>query len=319
MSGIAEQIMNRLNALEGQNVAVRVKQLEDTISEMNRINNATTAEVQHLRDLLNTMGQPRDNKRRMVESKHMMPEKFGTEKNPSWRSWRREVVEFVQNHDDALAKALLATETGPNPVLTTDLPVLNPFDDSQLRALLANRCVKGSAAGNLVDNFANSTGLELWRNLSGYFNPLVEFRKVEQTMSVMNPGRAKDLTRLGEMIPAWENLYEENKRRTGDMIPDTWKTGTLYRMMPQSLENELIKDHFKWDTYEKLKAHVYLMIHSRTTGHSPMLHNLEDEPSGALNEEMEVHDEDGEIYLLGRSSDGKQTIRRKGKRKGPRW
>ena len=149
-----------------------------------------------------------------------------------------------------------------------------PFDDSQLRALLANRCVNGSTAGDLVDNFANSTGLELWRNLSGYFNPLVEFRKVEQTMSVMNPGRAKDLTRLGEMIPAWENLYEENKRRIGDMIPDTWKIGTLYRMMPQSLEHELIKDHFIWDTYEKLKAHVYLMIHSRTAGHSPMLHNL---------------------------------------------
>ena len=155
--------MNRLNALEGQNVAVRVKQLEDTISEMNRINNATVAEVQNLRDRLNAMGQPRDNKRRMVESKHMMPEKFGTEKNPSWRSWRREVVEFVQNHDGALAKALLATETGPNPVLTTDLPVLNVdlFDDSQLRALLANRCVKGTTAGDLVDNFANSTGLEL--------------------------------------------------------------------------------------------------------------------------------------------------------------
>lgn len=50
------------------------------------------------------VGQDRD--RRLLEAKHLMPDRFGTEKGSPWKTWKREVIEFVQYKMPELALAI---------------------------------------------------------------------------------------------------------------------------------------------------------------------------------------------------------------------
>ena len=174
----------------------------------------------------------------LLESKHMDPGRFGDNKGSTWKVWKREVVEYVQYKMPDLAIAMEKIASTNVPIAHADVDALqvDRRHDSQLRSFLANKCTKGTTAGDLVDNQIGETGLEVWRVLSSYFDPMVEHRKLEKVLNIMSPGKATTLERLGEMIPAWENSYEDAKRRTGEAIPETWRSGILYKMMPRSLQ-----------------------------------------------------------------------------------
>ena len=88
-------------------------------------------------------------------------------------------------------------------------------------------------------------------------------------------------------------------------------------MMPRSLEEEFMKEHYKYRTYEELRAQVYLVIHTRSNGHAPMLQHfegaadLDEDPEGPI-----LEDEDGQLYRLERAPNGQFRRRPKGKGKG---
>ena len=140
----------------------------------------------------------------LLESKHMDPGRFGDNKGSTWKVWKREVVEYVQYKMPDLAIAMEKIASTNVPIAHADVDALqvDRRHDSQLRSFLANKCTKGTTAGDLVDNQIGETGLEVWRVLSSYFDPMVEHRKLEKVLNIMNPGKATTLERLGEMIPA---------------------------------------------------------------------------------------------------------------------
>ena len=239
MESVGEQILARLSHLEtiagnqqtengridslltgfattSNNMAIVQATLQaDMVTAANRFN-ALDARIIALEGQRSGGAQGR--RRQMIEPKHMLPDKFRTEKGPSWKAWRREILEYVEYSSAPLATAMEATQTKTTPITSGDLATLgvDPTEDHEMRNLLVNRCGKGSTAGDLVDSKSGTLGLELWRVLAAHFDPLVENRKLEQTMGVMNPGRAANLQKLGEMIPNWENLFEEKRRRHGD-------------------------------------------------------------------------------------------------------
>ena len=162
-----------------------------------------------------------------------------------------------------------------------------------------------------------SFGIELWRSLGEFFDPLVENRKLENTMDVMNPSRAPDgkvgLGKLGSMIATWEHLYAEHRREYGDTFPEAFRSAILYRMMPASLEAELLTEHYKYKAYDELRNQIFLIMHTRTSGHAPMMNNVEEEAS---QEHIVINEDDGEVFLLQRQPDGSFQRKPKGNGKG---
>ena len=263
-----------------------------------------------------------DHRNDLVDRKDLLPERWNGK--GIWKVWTQEMREYVGCWNRELGDAMKTAETCKTTITPEMYTGANiTYDqDRQLRSFISGRVVKGTTSGEIVEQGVahNLPGLEVWRRMSEHFAPLLENRKVEAAMTVMNPGRASSLHALAEKLPAWENNFEELQQRYNESLPASYKIGILYKMMPTDLENELMKDQFKYTTYESLRSAVLMIIHQRSKGAAPMIHNCQEAEPAGHNEDCgpEFEEEDGMLYRLERNAQGKWEKKRvtKGKGKG---
>ena len=119
--------------------------------------------------------------------------------------------------------------------------------------------------------------VELWRSFCEVFDLMVENRKLENAIVVMDPSKASLQSKLGPMIITWENRYAEHRRKYGDTFPKSSRPAILYKMLPAALESELMKEHYKYKTYDELRLQAFLIIHNHTNGASHMVNLFEND------------------------------------------
>lgn len=95
-----------------------------------------------------------DKKKRMVDIKSMLPDKLGTTSGPGWKSWRKEMLEYVAYFRPRMSMAMPRAERHKRAVEYADHVEFGVThdDDHETRVLLVNRCSKGSPAGDISEN-----------------------------------------------------------------------------------------------------------------------------------------------------------------------
>ena len=313
MSMTAEEVFARFAAYDQVLADLRGSQ-EQLVNQNARLAAAheqTHRELQGLR----AAGPPVDGNRRagLIDIKSMIPGKFGSKSplGPEWRDWSYEARNFVTRADPRLKEILASVETRKTPITEAEVRndlLVDDGVDTELRQFLINR-TEGDAR-QLVRGSDTAPGVEIWRLLANNYDPLAAPRVLNESRAVMAPPRANKIEDLSAAIQAWENLERRVVTRTGEKMPADMRMSVLLQICPPDLERELLPQQHLFPAYDALKNHIIGIVHSRTSGAAPMLHNLED-PAHAEDEHI-IEGEDGELYRLERKEGRTRLVRSTG-------
>eukprot|EP00971_Amphidinium_carterae_P310185 6163751-Amphidinium_carterae.1 len=88
--------------------------------------------------------------------------------------------------------------------------------------------------------------------------------------SILNPGRASNITALRSALEKWEEQvrsYERKKDDTGaeeknqpQKIPDSIKMATFKSLCPPTMEQHLKLNHAKLKSYDELRIEVPMLL-----------------------------------------------------------
>ena len=250
------------------------------------------------------------NEFRLIDPKTMAPEKFGSSPEPTWLDWSENTRSYIEIMDQEIANALKAVENRPpeSPVLQEEFDSLLLVDShvAQLRRYLKLR-TQGNAKTIVKAAQADKLNvLEQWRRLSWEYDPIGLGTELLELQELMSPERlrAKTTAGISAAIESWENLERRHRDRQGILLPDKLRISVLFKLVPASLADEILKQTTKWSSYTQLKEHLHSIQFLRTKGPAPMsCSNLEEEPQGPSpepSEEDTFTNEDGDLFEVGK-------------------
>lgn len=253
---------------------------------------------------------------RLIDPKTMAPEKFGHSPEPTWLDWSENTRSYIEIMDQEIANALKEVENRPpeSPVLQEEFDSFLLADShvAQLRRYLKLR-TQGNAKTIVKAAQADKLNvLEQWRRLSWEYDPIGLGTELLELQELMSPERlrAKTTAGISAAIESWENLERRHRDRQGILLPDKLRISVLFKLIPASLADEILKQTTKCSSYTQLKEHLHSIQFLRTKGPAPMsCSNLEEEPQGPLpepSEEDTFTNEDGDLLRL-EKRDGKRV------------
>ena len=303
----SEEARSRLEALEAHVIQITAA-LTASQAEHTRVH----AELQRTQQLAATPA-PR-NEFRLIDPKTMAPEKIGQSSEPSWLDWSENTRAYIEVMDADLANALKQVENREAPISQDEIngTSLNDSHCAQLRRYLklrtegiAKTIVKSAQAGQ-------AHVLEQWRRLSWEYDPIGLGTELIELQELTSPERlrAKTTAGIGAAIERWEELERRHRDRQGIQLPDKIRISVLFKLIPSSLADEILKQTTKWASYTQLKEHLHSVQFLRTKGPAPMnCSNLEEEsqePIPETSEEETFTNEDGDLLRL-EKRDGKRV------------
>ena len=238
---------------------------------------------------------------RLSEGKESISRYDGQSKGQGFREWAFDVRDLLEQYDSRLSTAMDQVESSITPIGDHDLANMNvhEVEDKAMRRVLARYC--GGLAKTFVRSRAEVGGLELWRQMSQYFDPMTDARAMADGGLLTQPPVAKDWEALGRQITAWEAQCRQYESRTdrSQHLPETFKMQAIWTMVPEKDKNLLFAVRRQCTTVVQLKKHLLEMVQERSSGHAPMLiGNVEGNQEHADGEEKELVDpETGEMTL----------------------
>ena len=302
----ADEARTRFEALEAH-----VTQITAAIATSQAEHVRVHAELQRTQQLAATSG-PK-NEFRLIDPKTMAPEKFGQSSEPSWLDWSENTRSYIEIMDQDVANALKAVENREQPVLQDEFDSFLLADShvAQLRRYLKLR-TQGNAKTMVKAAQADKLNvLEQWRRLSWEYDPIGLGTELIELQELMSPERlrAKTIANISAAIENWENLERRHRDRQGIQLPDKLRISVLFKLVPSSLAEEILRQTTKWSSYTQLKEHLHSLQFLRTKGPAPMsCSNLEEESLGTPepSEEGTFTNEDGDLLRL-EKRDGKRV------------
>ena len=76
-------------------------------------------------------------------------------------------------------------------------------------------------------------------------------------------------------IESWEAMERRHRERQGIELPEKVRINILFKLVPEKLAEDILKQTTKWNTYTALRDHLRPSQHLRTNGTAPVTHNLE--------------------------------------------
>ena len=302
----SEEAVARFAALEAH-VAQITAALTASQAEHTRVHN----ELQRTQQMA-SHSTPK-NEFRLIDPKTMAPEKFGQSPEPTWLDWSENTRSYIENMDQEVANALKAVENREAPVLQAEFDsfLLADSHTAQLRRYLKLR-TQGNAKTIIKAAQADKLNvLEQWRRLSWEYDPIGLGTELIELQDLMSPERlrAKSLAGISAAIESWENLERRHRDRQGIILPDKIRISVLFKLVPSSLADEILKQTTKWSSYTQLKEHLHSIQFLRTKGPAPM---------NCANLEEESPEEDSEASLPDTFTNEEGDLLRLEKRDGKR-
>ncbi len=206
-----------------------------------------------------------------LAAKELAPEAFGPQaglplgdKLSKWREWSYKMRNWIGAIVDPKIKMTMKkVENMKNTIEKHDL-INHGVDaewDAHLHAALTNKTI--GEAHVLVQSLEDETGLEIWRQLAGLYDPDAPGRNLAEARKLMNFGRCQKLQELRAHIQQYEMMVTQRYLKTGTKLDDDLMVSGLLAMCPTDLEKELEAQQHLFPSYEKLKGHIHNVIVQR--------------------------------------------------------
>ena len=112
-------------------------------------------------------------------------------------------------------------------------------------------------SNKIVRNAGSDAGLEAWRRLHNEYDPTSAIRRVTILGLVQNPPKCERIENLGPALEDWpskKRQYEESTDQRGNSckISDDSLMAAMYKLMPSSLEQQVMFHSSDYDSFEDL-------------------------------------------------------------------
>ena len=135
-------------------------------------------------------------------------------------------------------------------------------------------------SNKIVRNAGSDAGLEAWRRLHNEYDPTSAMRRVTILGLVQNPPKCEKIENLGSALEDWlakKRQYEEftDQRGRPCCISDDSLMAAMYKLMPTSLEQQVMFHSDEYDSFEDL--------YDRLVAYASTKHSLKmtDKPVGS--------------------------------------
>ena len=264
-----------------------------------------------------------EQRRNMADFKQMNPEKFaGPRGTVPFRQRGQDVKDLASRYSANLHDAMAKTEYLAEHITMERIRALgvDVEEDRQLRSTI--RAFTQGEARNFVSTEINkgTTGLEVWRVLVSLYDPNNDNTRMDESTFVLNPGKAKTMSEVTNIMSKWEDVLDHRARTLGRApLDDDLKRSVLLSILPDAESRELKNQRILYKTFEALRIRALEMVHERSTGRAPMLFSVEEKND----DDQDEWQQDGKWLFKIEARDGRKeriwkqnTFQRKGKGKG---
>ncbi|CAK0857259.1 unnamed protein product [Prorocentrum cordatum] len=138
---------------------------------------------------------------------------------------------------------------------------------NQLYAALISTTADGSESNDLVTGAPDGNGLEAWRKLHRRWDPTTGPRKRLILRSIISPPKCS-ADELGSALEKWIQQIGRYERRQGEdglaELPEDIKMAALEMLVPQDIENHLVLNKHRLDTFQDSLNEVMTIVEART-------------------------------------------------------
>ncbi|CAK0906615.1 unnamed protein product, partial [Prorocentrum cordatum] len=175
----------------------------------------------------------------------------------------RAVLEWSVERHDSIDRGLWQAAFGPHSEGEID-----HIDEmvAQLHAAI-QQLVTGEPF-DITQNVDKGNGLECWRRLARRFDPSTGGRKRNLLKQVLSPGRCK-LEELAGALERWEEAVKRYESRRDDdgnreRLSDSVRMSALESLLPAELEEHVLLNQSRLNTYELLRREIASHLEART-------------------------------------------------------
>ena len=210
---------------------------------------------------------------RMTEGRDVIQCYSGMSRGGDFRNWAFDVRDVLEQYEPRLAQAFDHVEGSSQPVGDPELHQMgvDVVEDRAIRRVLAKYTT--GIAKTFVRSRAELGGLELWRQMAQYFDPMTDARAMADGGSLTQPPVAKDWEALGRQICAWEgqcSLYE-GRTDKANHLPETFKVQAVWSMVPDKDKPLYHSLRRSCKTVVQMKAALLELVQERQQGAAPMM------------------------------------------------
>ena len=119
----------------------------------------------------------------------------------------------------------------------------------------------------------------------------------------------KSLPEISMAIELGGAMERRHKQRQGIELPEKVRISILFKLIPEKLAEEILKQTNKWTSYIDLKDHLHTLQHFRTTGSAPMLYKLEGQGDEPAVTDEDIATEDGRVLRFERRNGRSIVVR----------
>ncbi|CAK0821340.1 unnamed protein product, partial [Prorocentrum cordatum] len=138
---------------------------------------------------------------------------------------------------------------------------------NQLYAALISTTADGSESNDLVTGAPDGNGLEAWRKLHRRWDPTTGPRKRLILRSIISPPKCS-ADELGSALEKWIQQIGRYERRQGEdglaELPEDIKMAALEMLVPQDIENHLVLNKHRLETFQDSLNEVMTIVEART-------------------------------------------------------
>ncbi|CAK0798213.1 unnamed protein product, partial [Prorocentrum cordatum] len=156
---------------------------------------------------------------------------------------------------------------------------------NQLYAALISTTADGSESNDLVTGAPDGNGLEAWRKLHRRWDPTTGPRKRLILRSIISPPKCS-ADELGSALEKWIQQIGRYERRQGEdglaELPEDIKMAALEMLVPQDIENHLVLNKHRLETFQDSLNEVMTIVEARTGVKIKAAGSLEEEPEAEV-------------------------------------
>jgi hypothetical protein len=140
----------------------------------------------------------------------------------------------------------------------------------------------GDTPLSIIENVSSGCGLESWRQLTQEYDAKTPQNLQTLVQQVVQPKRVKSLDQVVQAIQAWETMRQEYVLRLGKDLDNPLKICALRAIVPQDLDDTIMKMNLHNSTFEKLREYIreQVQIHRNSSPTPMQTNNFEQETQG---------------------------------------
>ncbi|CAK0875118.1 unnamed protein product [Prorocentrum cordatum] len=175
----------------------------------------------------------------------------------------RAVLEWSVERQDSIDRGLWQAAFGPHSEGEID-----HIDEMVAQLHTAIQQLVTGEPFDITQNVDKGNGLECWRRLARRFDPSTGGRKRNLLKQVLSPGRCK-LDELAGALERWEEAVKRYESRRDDdgnreRLSDSVRMSALESLLPAELEEHVLLNQSRLNTYELLRREIASYLEART-------------------------------------------------------